>query len=690
MAINRRLSFVLKRIARGFVTLGFVTTIAFALVRLIPGSPQEALRVQLMQKHPGWSMEQINQRVELFITYNPDKPLWAQYIDYLTAVLQGDLGRSIQSQQPVAEILGEALPWTLLLLSVATLLTFVLGIGMGALMAYNEGSLFDINFTALSILLSSIPYYVFAILFVYLLGFKYGLFPTSGRYPNSTSVGLTLDFAVGAAYHATLPVLSLVLTGWGGQALTMRGNAIRVLGEDFLRVGRLRGISDRRLALRYVTHNSILPMYTNLMISIGFMFGGAVIVEEIFTYKGVGWHMLNAIELRDYPVMMGGFLIITAAVVVTILIADLTYGWVDPRAGTKDNESYGNSRSLLTRFVQFVRGLGSDARSDAGVELDSDLTTDTGPADETSTGERARELLDLWVLTPIRIMKSDWRAKVGFGIFGLYILMGTIGVLLVEPVTLNEGTRMMQPFQNLAFPFGTDPAGRDIFAQVIHATPPIIKMIFAGAIFATTVGTIVGTVAGYIGGTGDQILTGFTDVAMTIPGLPLVIVLAATLQPENPYVIGIILTINAWAGLARSIRSQVLTLRDESYVEASRIIGLPTGKIIRRDILPNIMPYVLVNFVQSAREVIFASVGLYFLGLLPFTTANWGVILNLAYTNGALYTPGTAHWLILPMLAIVGLSFAFILMAQAMDRLFNPRLRARHSEHIDDAGQPNH
>jgi len=688
MALNGRASYVLKRLARGFVTLVSVVTVSFVLVRMVPGSPQEALRAQLMRQHPGWSMSRINRRVERLITYDPEAPLWVQYVDYVTSVLQGDLGQSIQSQDSVAEIIGQALPWTLFLLSVATVLTFVIGIGIGALMAYHEGSRFDFSLTSGSILLSSVPYYIFAILFVYILGFKYQIFPTGGTYPNDARVGLNVEFLVGVLYHATLPILSMVLTGWGSQALTMRGNAIRVLGEDFMRVGRLRGISDRRLALRYVTHNSILPMYTNLMISIGFMFGGAVIVEQIFTYKGVGWYMLQAINLRDYPLMMGGFLVITLAVVVTILLADLTYGWIDPRASTGETESYGSNQSIFTRLVRALRGTGvsaGDART--GGVTNAELVTNVESDRQVSTTERIVELVDLWVLTPVRIMWTDWRALIGFAIFGGYLVVGTVGVMIVEPVTLNEGPRMAAPFQTLEFPFGTDPAGRDIFAQIVHATPGILKMIFAGSVFATFVGTVIGTVSGYIGGRGDQILTGFTDIAMTIPGLPLVIVLATTIQPENPYVVGIILTINAWAGLARSIRSQVLTLRDESYVEASRIMGVSTRRIVGQDILPNIMPYVLVNFVQSAREVIFASVALYFLGLLPFTTSNWGVILNLAYNNGALYTAGAAHWLILPMLAIIGLSFAFILIAQSMDRLFNPRLRARHSKQVTDESE---
>jgi peptide/nickel transport system permease protein len=173
---------------------------------------------------------------------------------------------------------------------------------------------------------------------------------------------------------------------------------------------------------------------------------------------------------------------------------------------------------------------------------------------------------------------------------------------------------------------------------------------------------------------------------MTIPGLPLVIVLAVALEPENPFVIGLLLTVNAWAGLARTIRSQVLSLRSESYVEASRIMGVSTPHIIYDDILPNIMPYVLINFMSAARNVIFSSVGLYFLGILPFTTLNWGVMMNLAYKNSALLTLNAAHWLIIPMFVISLLSYGLIMFSQGMDRVFNPRVRARHATTTSDEG----
>lgn len=305
------------------------------------------------------------------------------------------------------------------------------------------------------------------------------------------------------------------------------------------------------------------------------------------------------------------------------------------------------------------------------------------PGREGTQGDKYWRQLDTMVLTPLRVVWSDWRARVGLLILLCYLLMGTVGVMLIDVPIQGAGGRLVGPFESWQFPLGTDSAGQGIFRQIVHATPPMLVMITSGALFSTILATFVGTFSGYKGGVVDRVLMTVTDIAMTIPGLPLVIVIAVVLEPQDPIVIGIVLTINAWAGLARSIRSQVLTLRSESYVEASRIMGESVPSIIRGDILPNIMPYVLINFVQSARNVVFASVGLYFLGVLPSSVENWGVMMQLAYsTAGALYTLESAHWLFSPMLAIVGLVFGLTLFSQGTDRLFNPRVRARHSKAV--------
>lgn len=330
-----------------------------------------------------------------------------------------------------------------------------------------------------------------------------------------------------------------------------------------------------------------------------------------------------------------------------------------------------------------------DRRTDGGVaagDPDQPELPFQIDADGTMTrGERYRVLVQEWVIAPITVIWSDWRARVGTIIIGIYVLMGTVGVRVVDPPMVGEGDRLIKPFQDPAYPLGTDNVGNDLFAQVVHSTPPMLEMILAGAVFTTLMATVVGTLSGYKGGFTDRVLMTFTDILMTIPGLPLVIVVAVILEPRSPWVVGIILTINAWAGLARAIRSQVLTLREEEFVEASRLMGISTTSILLKDITPGLMPYILVNFVNTARSVIFSSVGLYFLGILPFTQLNWGVMMNMAYeTGGALYTLETAHWLLVPMATIVFLSFGFILFAQGTDRVFNPRVRARHGSSTAD------
>ncbi len=170
--------------------------------------------------------------------------------------------------------------------------------------------------------------------------------------------------------------------------------------------------------------------------------------------------------------------------------------------------------------------------------------------------------------------------------------------------------------------------------MAIHATPSMLIMIAAGGIFATGIGLIIGTLAGYSGGTIDTVLTSFSDFAMTIPGLPLIMVLGVVFRPDNPVLIGLLITVNYWAGLGRAIRSQVLTLREESYVEASRTMGVSTPRILFKDIIPNLMPFVLVNFANAARYIVFTSVGLYYLSILPPSVPNWGYQLNNAYKPG--------------------------------------------------------
>lgn len=296
--------------------------------------------------------------------------------------------------------------------------------------------------------------------------------------------------------------------------------------------------------------------------------------------------------------------------------------------------------------------------------------------------ERFKRILEAYILTPLRIAWADWRTRIGGLGLLLFILTGTLGVVIVPEAQLNEGPRYLPAFKDMAFPLGTDNVGRGIGKRVIHATPAMLKMATAGVLFSSGVALVVGFVSGYKGGFLDGVMMTITDIVITLPGLPLIIVIAAVYPPKDPFVVGAILAIDEWPGLARAIRSQVLTLRDESYIEAARTMDLSTSSIIGRDLVPQLAPYILVRSANAARGVITASVALYFLGILPFTTNNWGVMMNFAHTKGQALSnfAYSGHWMLFPGLALAGMTFALVLFAQGLDRVFNPRIRAKHSK----------
>jgi peptide/nickel transport system permease protein len=336
------MNYYVKRAFRSFVTLVLVISVTFGLVRLMPGGPVDYMRAKLRKQNPNMPSEQIDQLVQAYVGVKPDEPLYVQYFNYVTNVLRGDLGESTYYNEPVAQIYAEAIPWTLFVLGTAMLVTFAIAISLGALLAYKEGSRLDSAVSTVAIVMNSIPYYVAALLLIAVFVTKLDMYPLSGRSSLGVTPGFNLPYITDVLRHATLPMLSVIITGFGVQTLAMRSNSIRVLGEDYIRVAQLRMLPTSRIANQYVARNAILPIYTGFIIQIGFIFGGSIILEDIFRYPGVGYYFFNAITARDYPLMMGGFLIISVAVVIAVTIADLTYGLIDPRAsaGGDSSEAY--------------------------------------------------------------------------------------------------------------------------------------------------------------------------------------------------------------------------------------------------------------------------------------------------------------------------------------------------------------
>lgn len=327
----------IRRVGQTVFTVWAVLTISFALVRLMPGNPIDYFLTQVGSdlQNPQRAYE----LAQLHLNVDPREPLHIAYIDYMGSMLQGDMGRSMTMSEPVADILMSALPWTLFVMSWSIFLSFGVGITLGAVMAYREGGKLDTFLTNYATVLSSVPYYVLALLMLIFLSYRFNLFPTGGRVATGLEAGFNWPFIKSIVHHAALPILSMFAAS-GAASLTMRGNSIRVLGEDYLRVARLRGLSDSVISVQYIARNAILPMYTGLLIGIGNMFGGAIITERIFVYRGIGYYLYQGVQTRDYPLMMGGFTLITVAVVIALLVADLTYGMVDPRVANNDSEAF--------------------------------------------------------------------------------------------------------------------------------------------------------------------------------------------------------------------------------------------------------------------------------------------------------------------------------------------------------------
>lgn len=336
------MGYLRKRLVQSIFTVYAVITLGFVLVRLMPGGPADYIRSQLRENpellgsssggQP--SPEEVARYMDIYMNMQPDKPLWQQYVDYVFGVMTGDLGTSIfvDGGAPVAELIAARAPWTLFLSSIGLFYGFAIGIILGSMMAYYEGSRFDVGMTVSMILDGAVPYYVVAIGLLYFLSYQMGLFPTGGRMPPGVEPGLNAAFVGGVFEHAALPIASFVLTGFGGAALAMRANSIRLIGSDYIEYAKNRGLSPYHISTRHIARNAVLPMYTSLMIGIGFVLGGSVIVEEIFAYPGMGLLLYEATVARDYPVILGALTVSVILFVIALLIADLTYSLIDPRA----------------------------------------------------------------------------------------------------------------------------------------------------------------------------------------------------------------------------------------------------------------------------------------------------------------------------------------------------------------------
>jgi peptide/nickel transport system permease protein len=334
-AARRFLSaWLVRRLAKAVLTIFIVTTGTFFLVRLLPGNPVDTY-IQTQIAQTGISYEAAAAQAKNLFSLDPDQPLIQQYVTYMLNLLHGDFGNSLLSPgTTVAQVIKTYLPWTLFSVGVATIFSFVIGIAAGMIMAYRRESWIDHLLTSIGSLLHAIPNYILAILIVVFLGVKlqvFNLTEARGSYTPGVEPSFSLSFLNDIFYHALLPILAYALTTVGSWALVMKSSTTETLGEDYVTVARARGLSDSRIRTGYVGRNAVLPLFSQLAVSLGFVVGGSIFVEKIFSYQGIGFSLFNAVNGRDYPVLQGIFLVLTISVVAANLLADVLYSRLDPR-----------------------------------------------------------------------------------------------------------------------------------------------------------------------------------------------------------------------------------------------------------------------------------------------------------------------------------------------------------------------
>jgi peptide/nickel transport system permease protein len=306
------------------LVLAITLTLNFFLPRMMPGTPLQ----YLAGEDVGLLSPQA--KAKIIADHGLDRPLGQQFLTYLGKLAKGDLGYSFQQKRPISTIIRERLSWTLLLTGISLLLATLVGIAAGTVAAWCRGTKIDVGLLGIFVFLESLPSFWLGMILVAVFSGQLRLLPAFGAV---TPWGGLSGWAYvrDVAWHLVLPAATLTIITTPGTFMTMRYSMLQVLGEDYILMAKAKGLSNAAVMFRHAMRNALLPVATVFLLNLGFIVGGATVIETVFSYPGVGRLMYEAVMNRDYPVLQATFLIVTVSVVLANLLADLVYPWLDPR-----------------------------------------------------------------------------------------------------------------------------------------------------------------------------------------------------------------------------------------------------------------------------------------------------------------------------------------------------------------------
>jgi peptide/nickel transport system permease protein len=323
-----RTRYFVRKLGFYLVALWGALTLNFFLPRLIPGNPVEALLARMSQTGNPPPGEYKALQALLGVG---GSNIASQYVHYLGQLAQLNLGVSITDfPVPVTTIISTALPWTIVLVGTATVVAFIVGTALGALAGWRRSKWLDSVIPATTFL-TAMPYFWLALLLLYLFAVLLRLLPLNGGYDPTLTIGWSGPFIASALEHSILPAVTIVLAQLGGWLLSMRNMTLTTLSEDYVVAAEAKGLSPRRVLIRYAARNAVLPSFTGFAISLGFVVSGSIIMEIVFSYPGIGYELLQAVQNSDYALMQGIFLVITIAVLAANFFVDMLYVFIDPR-----------------------------------------------------------------------------------------------------------------------------------------------------------------------------------------------------------------------------------------------------------------------------------------------------------------------------------------------------------------------
>jgi peptide/nickel transport system permease protein len=325
------MSFILRRLLFYVVAAWVALTVNFFIPRAMPGNAVQSIMAKFPNLQPS-----AYKALEAMLGVGHPGSIWSQYGSYLNDVSHLNFGTDVtQYPAPVSTLLAETIPWTLILVGSATVIAFVVGTALGIVAGWRHGGALDRVLPGL-MFLQAIPYFFFALILLELFAAKLHVFPLGQGYAEGLVPGWHADFIGSAIYHSLLPALTIVLTSIAGWMLQMRNVMITTVGEDYVIAAQAKGLPSRRVIFTYAARNALLPQLQGFGLALGFVVSGALIMEIVFSYPGIGELLLTAVTSNDYPLMQAIFLVITFAVLLANMVVDLIIVLSDPRARARE------------------------------------------------------------------------------------------------------------------------------------------------------------------------------------------------------------------------------------------------------------------------------------------------------------------------------------------------------------------